>query len=176
MKIRQAKLTDAVEIEQLIERSALGLATGDYSEAQVRAALTAAWGLDTQLLEDGTYFVVESDGQLAACGGWSYRNTLFGNDAEGNRDAGVIDIEFGAAKIRAFFVDPKYARRGLGSLIMHECEAAARTHGYKQLELMATLPGQRLYVKHGFAPGVEIDYPVAAGLSIRFVPMRKNLN
>ena len=174
--IRLASVADQAAIEALIAESSRGLGAPDYSSAQIEGALQAAWGLDTQLIEDQTYYAVEAGEDLAGCGGWSYRATLFGNDAEQDRDANIIDPQTGAAKIRAFFVKPDYARQGIGSLIMRTCEAQARSRGYGKLELMATLPGQRLYLAHGFTPGAPIDYPLGGTLTIPFVPMSKTLN
>ena len=151
------------------------MSANDYSTAQIDAALKAAWGLDTQLIIDKTYFVVEAQGTIVACGGWSYRATLFGNNAEPSRDESIIDVEHGAAKIRAFFVHPHYARQGLGSLIMACCERNAQEKGYKRLELMATLPGKRLYERHGFAAGAALEYSLGEGLTILFVSMEKTL-
>ena len=175
MKIRTATLQDASRIEALIKLSARGLATDDYSEQQIEGALKAAWGLDTQLILDETYFVVESEGHIVASGGWSYRKTLFGNDAETARDSEIMNPKTSAAKIRAFFVDPAFSRQGIGSMIMQHCEDAAIEMGYRKLELMATLPGLRLYEKHGFIAGTEQEYPVGEKLTITFIPMTKYL-
>ena len=175
MKLRLATLEDTHAIEALIELSARGLSTEDYSAEQIEGALKQAWGLDTQLIEDGTYLVVEEGGDLVACGGWSFRKTLFGNDAEKDRDASIIDPKTGAAKIRAFFVHPDFSRQGLGTLILSQCEEAAIQQGYTQLELMATLPGLRLYEYHGFVGEHSIEYPLDDELTITFVPMTKTL-
>ena len=112
---------------------------------------------------------------LIACGGWSFRDTVFGNDLEGNRSINIIDPASGAAKIRAFFVNPQYACKGVGSILMNECEKEAIHMGYKRLELMTTLPGKHLYAKHGFLAGDPIDYSLNNDLSIEFVPMTKTL-
>jgi GNAT superfamily N-acetyltransferase len=173
--IRQATAADAEEIEELIGRSIRALGAGDYSSEQIEGALTGAFGLDSQLIADGTYFVVESAGRLIGCGGWSYRRTLFGGDARAGRDDGALDPGTDAAKIRAFFVDPTAARQGVGSALLEHCEAEARRHGFRRLEMMATLPGVRLYAARGYVPGARIHYPVAAGVSIEFVPMSKSL-
>jgi len=175
LNIRTAKMEDALSIEALIALSARGLATDDYSDQQIEGALKTAWGLDTQLIRDQTYFVVEKDGAIVACGGWSYRKTLFGNDTEATRDPEIMDPGSSAAKIRAFFVDPKFARQGIGSMIMLHCENSAFEMGYRHLELMATLPGLRLYKKHGFSAGKAQEYAICTKLSITFVPMTKTL-
>ena len=176
-EIRPAEMADRVAITTLIAESVRKLGEADYLPEQIESALKSAWGLDSQLILDETYFVVESsESQIIACGGWSYRETLFGNDAEANRSPRVIDPAEGAAKIRAFFVKPSHARQGMGSLIMQRCEMEATLRGYKRLELMATLPGRRLYEKHGFIPSEPIDYPLENDLTIRFVPMYKMID
>lgn len=180
--IRLATLADKPELEALIARSARELSVGLYSAAQVEGALRGAFGVDSQLILDGTYFVVEDDGKSIACGGWSRRRTLFGGDARAQRDAGELDPRVDAAKIRAFFVDGSYARRGIGTALLNHCEAAAQARGYTRFELMATLPGVPLYTARGYVPDAPLDYQlddpssVAAGLSIGFVPMRKSLH
>ncbi len=163
-------------LQALIRRSIHGLGAADYSSVQIEAALTGAFGVDTALIRDGTYFVIESAaGEIVACGGWSRRRTLFGSDSRAQRDESWLDPERDAAKIRAFFVDPAHVRRGLGRTLLERSEAEARAAGFRSLELMATLPGRRLYREFGFVAGAEIDYPLGDGLSIRFVPMRKAL-
>ena len=178
--LRLARPADARVIESLIRDSVWGLAIGDYEDRQIELALLQTWGLDTQLITDQTYYVVEADNQLIACGGWSFRKTLFGNDARDRRDPESLDPKVDAARIRAFFVHPRFARRGLGSMIMDVCEHRALQRGFARLELMATLPGQRLYQRYGFVAGAAIDYPLDdAGstepMTIRFVPMHKQL-
>lgn len=174
-QLRQAVATDAKEIQALIGRSIRALGAADYSAEQIEGALRGAFGLDSQLIADGTYFVIESEGRLIGCGGWSYRRTLFGGDAGAERDAGVLDPRTDAAKIRAFFVDPEAARSGIGSALLAHCEAEARRHGFQRAEMMATLPGLRLYEARGYVAGARVQYPLAAGLSIEFVPMSKSL-
>ena len=148
--LRNALLTDVLQIEALIARSARGLCTDDYRPSQVEGALRGAFGLDTQLLADGTYFVAEEDGRCVGCGGWSFRATLFGGDARADRDSSKLDPATQAAKIRAFFVDPAQARRGIGSLLLERCEKEASAHGFSRVELMATLPGVKLYAARGY--------------------------
>jgi GNAT superfamily N-acetyltransferase len=173
--LRQATAADSAEIEDLIARSIRTLGLADYSPEQIEGALQGAFGLDTQLIADGTYFVVESAGRLIGCGGWSYRRTLFGGDARADRDAGSLDPSTDAAKIRAFFVDPDAARQGIGSALLEHCEAEARRHGFRRAEMMATLPGVRLYQARGYVPGERVHYPVGPGVSIEFLPMSKSL-
>ncbi len=174
--LRTATLEDVPILRGLIRRSIHGLGAGDYSREQIEAALTGAFGVDTALIHDGTYFVIEGgDGMIVACGGWSRRKTLFGGDTRAERDESYLDPARDAAKVRAFFVDPDHARRGLGRMLLERSEADAARAGFRSLELMATLPGQRLYREFGFEPGAEVDYPLPGGLTIRFVPMRKVL-
>ena len=173
LEIRAATFDDVAAIESLIARSAHGLSTGDYSREQVDGALRGAFGVDTQLLRDGTYFVVHCDGELVGCGGWSYRGTLFGGDARADRDPQPLDPRTDAARIRAFFVHPGYARRGIGSALLERCESEARARGFCRLELMATLPGVRLYRARGYLPGEPLEWPIPGDVTIRFVPMSK---
>jgi GNAT superfamily N-acetyltransferase len=173
--LRKAALSDVPRIEALIARSARGLSTNDYRPSQVEAALRAAFGVDTQLLADQTYFVAEEDGRLVGCGGWSFRATLFGSDARANRDSSHLDPLTQAAKIRAFFVDPASARRGIGTLLLERCENEARAHGFLQVELMATLPGVKLYAARGYIGGAMVHFDAGLGESIEFIPMRKVL-
>jgi N-acetylglutamate synthase-like GNAT family acetyltransferase len=173
--LRQATAADAEEIRQLIARSIRALGAADYSAEQIEGALEGAFGLDSQLIADGTYFVVESAGRLIGCGGWSYRRTLFGGDTRSGRDAGTLDPNTDAAKIRAFFIDPTAARQGIGSALLERCEVEARRHGFQRAEMMATLPGVRLYAARGYVPAERVNYPLAAGISIEFVPMSKSL-
>src|SRR6476620_6475089 len=112
LELRVATLEDREALRALIERSARELSKADYRAEQVEGALQGAFGVDSQLIQDGTYFVVEDDTAIVACGGWSYRRTLFGGDKRSQRDSGELDPRTQAAKIRAFFVDPNYARRG----------------------------------------------------------------
>lgn len=173
--LRLATLADAANIEALIARSARALGAPHYRAAQIEGALRGAFGLDTLLISDGTYFVAEAGGRMAACGGWSYRSTLFGGDARSDRDSSTLDPRTQAAKIRAFFVDPAHARRGIGSLLLARCEHAARDHGFSRVELMATLPGAHLYAARGYVAGAMVHFPVGGGESIEFIPMQKEL-
>jgi GNAT superfamily N-acetyltransferase len=173
--LRKATLTDIPALDSLIARSARGLSTGEYRPSQIEGALRGAFGVDTQLLSDETYFVAELDGEIVGCGGWSYRSTLFGGDARRDRDSSMLDPHSQAAKIRAFFVDPSKARRGIGSLLLQRCEEEARSHGFSQVELMATLPGVKLYAARGYVGADMVHFDVAPGESIEFIPMRKPL-
>jgi GNAT superfamily N-acetyltransferase len=175
--VRTATLDDEELLRNLIVRSIRELGLGDYTRAQIDAALQGAFGVDTALIRDGTYFVATTDtGQIVGCGGWSRRRTLFGSDARADRDESWLDPGSDAAKIRAFFVDPAHARRGLGRRILERSEAEAARAGFTKIELMATLPGVRLYAACGYRSGDAFDHPLADGLHIRFVPMIKHLN
>lgn len=173
-QLRVARLQDEPALRALIARSIRALGSDDYSAAQIEAALRGAFGVDTQLIRDGTYFVViTATGQIVACGGWSRRRTLFGSDARAERDESWLDPRTDAAKVRAFFVDPAHARRGLGRRILERSEAEAARAGFLRLELMATLPGVRLYEKCGYLAQASIVHPLPGGLDIAFVPMAK---
>jgi len=175
LKIRPAGLAECDAIRSLINTSARTLAAGDYTIEQIEVALQGVWGLDTQLVRDGTYFVAEHDDIIAGCGGWSWRRTLFGGDALGSRDDRPLDAETEPAKIRAFFVHPNYARQGIGSRILEHCEREARSLGFRQLELGATLPGERLYRAHGYISGEPYAYECQPGKFMTIIPMSKQL-
>ena len=173
IRLRRATFADLPALDPLIAASARELSRNDYAPEQVEGALRGAFGTDTQLIRDGTYFVIEAGERLAGCGGWSRRRTLFGSDARGDRDSTELDPAVDAAKIRAFFIHPEFARRGLGTLLLERCEQAAVACGFRRLELMATLPGVRLYAARGYHAGARIDWPVGEGVAIPFVPMSK---
>ncbi len=172
--LRKATTNDIPAIEALIARSARGLSTDDYRPEQVEGALRGAFGVDTQLLVDQTYWLAE-ERELVGCGGWSFRATLFGGDARSGRDATPLDPQTQAAKIRAFFVDPGYARRGIASLLLERCEQEARASGFARTELMATLPGVKFYSRRGYRGAELVRFDVGAGEHIEFIPMRKDL-
>jgi GNAT superfamily N-acetyltransferase len=173
--LRKATPADIPALNELIARSARGLSIGEYRPQQIEGALRGAFGVDSQLLADETYFVVEDLGVIVGCGGWSFRSTLFGGDARADRDSSILDPRTQAAKIRAFFVDPDHARRGLGSLLLDHCETQARAYGYSEVELMATLPGAKLYRARGYTAGSAVHFDVGSGENIEFIPMRKLL-
>jgi GNAT superfamily N-acetyltransferase len=175
LRLRLANPGDTPALAALIARSARGLSVGHYDAVQVEAALAGAFGVDSQLIRDGTYCVAELEGTVVGCGGWSRRRTLFGGDAGPGRDAGLLDPAQDAARIRAFFVDPAHARRGIGRALLLHCEAAAIAAGFRSFALMATLPGVRLYAALGYVAGEPIDHAIAPGVSIRFVPMRREV-
>lgn len=171
--IRAATAGDRAAIEALIAASARGLSAGDYTDAQVEAALGSAFGFDSQLVADGTYFVVEDGASLVGCGGWSFRATRFGSDGQAGRSAAVLDPATDAARIRAFFIHPDHARRGLGRMLLERCEREARARGFRAAELTATLPGLRLYATCGYTGSARETHPLPGGQTIEFVPMRK---
>ena len=173
--IRRATMADAPDISRLIAESARELGRSDYSDDIIEAALESAWGLDTQLIEDGTYFLVHVDGELAACGGWSFRGTLFGSDKRQSRDATHLSPDQDPARIRAFFVKPKFARRGLGSRLLTHCENGAKQAGFRAATLGATEPGRRLYSAFGYMEEKPIAFDLGNGLTMRIVPMSKTL-
>jgi len=168
-------LSDAPLLGRLIAESARGLAAGDYTSAQIEASIGTSWAVDSQLIEDGTFFVVEADQQIVACGGWSRRRTLFGGDLQAQRDSTLLDPALDAARIRAFFVHPHWARRGIGRSLLVHSEGEARRHGFRAAELRATLPGERLYSALGYVVTARVHYPLIEGLSIELVSMRKDL-
>lgn len=172
---RPATPADRPALENLIAASARELARGDYTDAQIEAALGTAWGVDTQLVLDGTYYVLEVEGRIVACGGWSYRGTLFGGDSQAGRSAAILDPARDAARIRAFFIHPDWARRGIGKALLEHCENAARAKGFRRTELVATLPGHRLYKLAGYVGDERRAYPLRDGLTIDFIPMTKEL-
>lgn len=173
--IRPASFDDVPELEQLIAESVRGLASGDYSKAQIEAALGTAWGVDSELIRDGTYFVVEAKGKIVGCGGWGKRKTLFGGNRQSGRESTLLDPAVDSARVRAFFVHPTWARRGIGRMLLQRCEDEARVAGFGRAELLATLPGHCLYRACGYAGDEARKYPLPDGPAIDFVPMRKML-
>jgi len=174
-ELRLANPGDIPVLRALIAESARTLSAADYTSEQIEAALEGAWGVDTQLIRDGTYFVVESNDEVVGCGGWSFRRTLFGGDTNVDREPARLDPATEPARIRAFFVRPDWARRGIGRALLERCEAEARSHGFKSATLAATLPGERLYHAFGYIGKERVTHPLPHGLTIEFVPMRKPL-
>ncbi len=174
--IRLATSEDVPALRELVTASVRGLSVGYYSPEQIEAALVHMFGVDTQLVEDRTYYVAEADGEIVGCGGWSRRKTLFGGDQwkAGEPDA-LLDPERDAARIRAFFVRPDRARRGIGGRILRACETAAREQGFRRLELMATLPGEPLYAAYGYVGGERVEIPMGDGPALPGVAMSKEV-
>ena len=177
--VRQAVMADVPTLQNLIHASVLGLQTDDYTSEQREQALELVFGVDTQLIEDGTYFVaevkVDQDQVIAGCGGWSKRKTLFGSDHCAGREDALLDPQQDAAKIRAFFVHPDWARQGVGSRILEVCEAAAATAGFRRLEMGATLTGVPLYRARGYVEAEHLEVPLRPGVSLPIVHMVKQL-
>ena len=173
--IRKATLADRAAIQQLIAESARGLSRNDYSEQQIEGAIKTVFGVDTNLILDGTYFVADNGGELIGCGGWSKRRTLFGGDQYESRDVGELDPTTEAAKIRAFFIHPAHARKGIARAILNVCEAEAKAAGFQTLELMSTLPGIKLYQACGYRGSERVELDVGDGVTIGLAPMRKEL-
>lgn len=169
-------MEDVARLQALIEISARGLSDGDYSVAQIDAALQGTFGVDTQLIRDCTYWVIEEKQQIVAAGGWSYRATLCGGDQHAARAADLLDPSLDAARIRAFFVHPAAARRGYGRRLLEICEREAALHGFRKLTLLATLPGRRLYQTCGFVADVGIDQALDGDVKMPFVPMHKSIS
>jgi N-acetylglutamate synthase-like GNAT family acetyltransferase len=174
-ELRKATLEDRPALEELIAESARGLSRGHYTDAQVEAALGSAFGVDSELIRDGTYFVAEADGRIVGCGGWSRRATLFGSDAQPGRRPDLLDPERDSARIRAFFVRPDWARRGIGRAILEKCESEARASGFRSAELLATLPGHRFYRTLGYEGDERVEYVLRDEVRIAFIPMSKSL-
>jgi GNAT superfamily N-acetyltransferase len=174
--IRLAREAEIPALEQLITRSVRGLSVGYYTPAQIESALRYVFGVDTQLIADGTYFVAEVEGALAGCGGWSKRQTLYGGDQHKAGADPLLDPATEAARIRAFFVDPAFARRGVGRQIIAACEAAAQAAGFGQLELAATLPGVPLYTAVGYHAIEPVEVPLPDGVTVPIVRMGKDLS
>ena len=175
MRIRPATFDDVAALETLIAESARALGRPYYTPEQIEGALGTVLGVDRQLIRDGTYFVVETEAGIVGCGGWSKRKTLFGSDDLPGKDDSYLDPKLDAARIRAFFVDPAAARRGIGTALMQACEEAAAAEGFRRLELAATLPGEPLYVAHGFVAFERFTMPLQNGASLPLVKMRKQL-
>ena len=178
--VRLATDADVPTLHALIESSVRILQANDYTPAQIEGALGMVLGLDSQLIADQTYFVIEATDSagktvIAACGGWSRRKTLFGSDQATVREPELLDPRTDAAKIRAFFVHPDWARRGLGSLLLETCENAAKSAGFTRFEMGSTLTGVALYKLRGYHVIEPIAVPLQNGESLPVVRMAKSL-
>ena len=194
IQLRLAVPEDVPALTALIEASARGLQTEDYTPAQIEGALQAVFGVDTQLIADGTYIVAQApsgtagDENLApssasgsgskwvivGCGGWSKRKTLYGSDHWSGREDALLDPQRDAAKIRAFFIHPAWARRGVGTLILDACEQAARAAGFTRYEMGATLTGAKLFGAKGYIAVKPISIPLANGETLPVIHMEKH--
>ena len=168
---RLATRSDVPELRELISVAIGDLQRSFLTEAQITAS-RSIMGLDTQLVDDGTYFVILSEDRIAGCGGWSDRATLYGGDHSGGRDAARLDPARDPARVRAMYTHPDFARRGVGRLILALCEKTAREAGFGSLELMATLSGRPLYESAGFRV-VEQIVDDAGGAPVPLIRMRK---
>ncbi len=177
IQIRKATTADIPRLRGVIDASVRGLQANDYSPAQIEGALQSVYGVDSQLIADGTYLMAEisqpGKSEIVACGGWSKRKTLYGGDQYAAREDSLLDPAHDAAKIRAFFVHPKWARRGIGSMILKACENAAREAGFTRLEMGATLSGVAFYRAKGYAEIESQKVPLSNGEALEIVRMAK---
>jgi GNAT superfamily N-acetyltransferase len=174
--MRAATPDDIPVLQNLIERSGIGLSAGFYTPEQAHALTREVFGVDTQLIRDGTYFAIEDETRIVACGGWSKRSTPYGGDKHKVEPDRLLDPAIEPAKIRAFFVDPGMERLGLGSLLMQHCTDHALAAGFTSLELTATMPGVPLYTAHGFVPVHGVSLSLGGGqVAVPLTLMRKTI-
>jgi GNAT superfamily N-acetyltransferase len=186
--LRLAVPEDVPVLRELIEASVRGLQAQDYTPAQMEGALKTVFGVDSQLIADGTYIVAEAyadaielpetrkspfERMIVGCGGWSKRKTLYGSDHWTGREDALLDPVRDAAKIRAFFIHPDWARRGVGSKILRACEDAARSAGFTRFEMGATLTGAKLFGAKGYVAVKPISIPLVNGESLPVLHMEK---
>jgi GNAT superfamily N-acetyltransferase len=168
---RLATPADIPDLKVVMDASIAELQRDFLDDAQIESS-RAIMGIDTRLIDDGTYFVVESDGEIAGCGGWSRRDTLYGSDHTPGRNDRLLDPATEPARIRAMYTHPAYARRGVGRLILSLCEAAAAAEGFNRLELMSTLAGEPLYATYGFERRERLS-DATGGVAVPLVRMEK---
>lgn len=174
--IRKATVDDQSKIEQLIAQSVRGLSRHDYNERQIELSVKSVFGVDTDLILDDTYFVAVAGNEIIGCGGWSKRKTLYGASVyTSSRDTSELDPTKDAAKIRAFFIAPHWARKGVGTAILEACETEARSFGFHHAEMMATLPGVKLYEVRGYQGDERADIDIGEGEKIVCIKMEKSL-
>lgn len=177
LTIRVATPDDVPAAQAVIAASARGLQTGDYTPGEIESAIRNVYGVDSCLVADGTYFVVEERitdaASIVGCGGWSKRRTLYGGDNWHEREDDLLDPKVDAAKIRAFFIRPDYARQGIGTMLLAACEDSAREAGFTHFEAGATLTGVKLFSARGYRAAREILIPLGAGVAIRVTHMVK---
>jgi len=174
LRIVRALRKDLPQLQALMRKSIETLQSQFLTKPQIRASFEVM-GLDTQLIEDGTYFAVLLDGELAGCGGWSGRDTLYGGDHSKGRNARLLDPSLEPARIRAMYTHPDFTRRGIGRLILDTCEQAARDAGFKRAEMMATLAGVPLYAACGYEKIEDIFDTTSDGTKVPLVRMGKPL-
>jgi GNAT superfamily N-acetyltransferase len=174
-RLRPAVRSDIPVLEELIARSGRGLSAPFYTPEQAEALTRQVFGVDSQLIADGTYYVIERSGRPVACGGWSRRRTLFGGDRHKRGPDPPLDPAREPARIRAFFVDPSMARRGLGTRLMEACVHAARAAGFRSLELASTLPGVPLYEATGFTIVERFEINLEGGVRVPLARMRREI-
>jgi GNAT superfamily N-acetyltransferase len=170
-----AREDDVPALEALIPLSVRTLQASHYSEAQMEAALGPVFAVDRQLIRDGTYFVVERAGVIVGCGGWSRRRSLYGGDRDRKNEDSLLDPQRDAARIRAFFVHPAWARRGIGRGIVRACELAIIEADFRTVELVATLAGEPLYATCGYAVVERFEIVLPGHLSLPVVRMSKTV-
>ena len=180
IRIRQAVSADIPRLREVIEASVRGLQAEDYTPAQIEGALQSVYGVDSQLIADGTYLLAEltteKGTEIVACGGWSRRKTLYGGDQYAGREDSLLDPARDAAKIRAFFVHPDFVRRGIGTMILAACEKAAMAARFKRLEMGATLSGVAFYRARGYVEIENQRVPLGNGESLAIVKMAKEVD
>jgi len=170
---RLAQVEDLDRLRQVMQRAIDQLQHEFLSPAQIKAS-HGVMGIDTQLVRDQTYFVIEHGGDIAGCGGWSWRSTLYGgDDSVVAREPTLLDPAHDAARVRAMYTDPAFARRGVGRMLLAVCEDAARTAGFSRVELMATLSGEPLYRACGYQPVEQILSKPIDGERVPLILMRK---
>ena len=173
---RLAREEDVAKLERLIPLSVRALQAAYYSAAQMEAALGPVFGVDRQLIRDGTYFVVEDQGQIVGCGGWSKRRSLYGGDAHRAEPDSELDPTRDAARVRAFFVHPSWVRRGIGRSIMMACERAILAAEFRRVDIVATLAGEPLYAGFGYDVVERYHIEMAGGLRLPVVRMTKSFS
>ncbi len=175
MELRLARRGDIEAISTLISRSVMALMSRGYADAALRESVGALFGVDGQIIDDGTYYVAEREGAIVGAGGWSFRRVLFGGDATGERDEARADPATDAAHIRAYYVDPGHARSGLGTLILRRSETEAAKMGFRRLALGATLTAVSFYERHGYVAGERFTFALPSGFPFTLRHMAKSL-
>lgn len=171
---RLAREQDVPALEELIPLSSRILQASYYTGAQIEAALGPIFAVDRQLIRDGTYFVVENENSIIGCGGWSKRKSLYGGDTSRLTDDALLHPQLDAARIRAFFVHPSYARRGIGKSILQACEQSIMSAHFLKVDLVATLAGEPLYAAFGYTSVERLEIDIPNGLALPVVKMSKS--